>query len=381
MSTKSAGLNALGNDVSDIMRHLPSGLAEERRIGLARTIGRAFRKRRFKHDGERREALAVLDRLSEDTSRRVRTALAECVAAAPELPRPLAEKIASDIADVAAPVLARTLNLDERFLVDVAERGDAVKQSAIARRGHVPAIVSDTLIRCGPEPVVSTVLTNDGAEIPGSSLPAAIARFPESVAILAAVGRRDEIPIAVRLEALHKGTQVARVALAGHGDLSLDLIGPLVDRIAEHALFEELAASDEQTRRSVLEQLRHRQRLRPTLLLRALLYGHKRFFEIAFALRSGAGPAEVQSALYQDDLELFRKLAGRADLDDTTSRALVLALPLLKGLNRDGDRAYYRKAVAYKIVGNFRSVAPGRTEQVLAQLIRQAESHRTANEG
>ena len=95
----------------------------------------------------RREAEIALTCLADDLSPRVRRALADVMASAPQAPRALIAALANDQSDVAAPILSRSPLLSETELIEFARLGDTLAQTAIARRAHVPSAVAATLWR------------------------------------------------------------------------------------------------------------------------------------------------------------------------------------------------------------------------------------------
>src|SRR5690606_13501573 len=114
---------------------------------------------------ERREAEAIFRLLMNDAEVLVRQTLAETLKFIPGLPRDIVKTLATDIADVATPMLSYSTVLSDEDLLEIISEKSELHQLAIAARSSVSEVVSEKLAETGSENVVATLMQNDGAEI------------------------------------------------------------------------------------------------------------------------------------------------------------------------------------------------------------------------
>ena len=136
---------------------------------VERAEGAGMLARAFLYDDlpepEREEARLILTALLDDSSPRVRRALAENFASATTVPHYMVLTLAGDHSDIAAIVLARSPLLSDAELVDCAATSDAFAQSAIALRPSVPAPVAAALAEVGACEALISLALNPGAEV------------------------------------------------------------------------------------------------------------------------------------------------------------------------------------------------------------------------
>jgi len=120
----------------------------------------------------------TLARLVNDTAVQVRAAIADVVKAMPDAPRALITKLARDIAlPVAGPVLEFSPILTEQDLLAlVADPPGPGTVSAIARRPHLNAQVSDAIAASAETDAITELLANTSAQIREQTLDSLIAR-------------------------------------------------------------------------------------------------------------------------------------------------------------------------------------------------------------
>ncbi|GAB4574126.1 MAG: hypothetical protein Tsb008_10620 [Rhodothalassiaceae bacterium] len=322
---------------------------------------------------EKALALDIIHRLADDASQSVRGALAHCLAESPLLPPMLAHQFANDIAAVAEPVLRCSLALTDSELIRIVGEGDEGKQIAIALRQKLSEPLSQALVEKGSERAVVTLLGNRGAAIAESGYRHAVARFPESVPVLAAIGRREDISPALAVDiVLHASAGVKRLV-----EETIDLPAPFVEnlvlRAREHALVGHLEKLEGTELLVLARRIAERGQLTDSLILRALMLGDRALFEAATAVRAGAGLVPTGVRLYRRGPHALREFLEQAGFGEILRRTTLLALPLLEPLDEnDSDaRHAYSSALIERIVQNMRGIAPGSVENVLAQLLAQ----------
>lgn len=158
-------------------------------------------------EGEQETARVLLDRLAQDTATDVRRRLASAVAGSPHLPAEMARRLGADTIEVARPLLESSPVLDDRDLIGIVTTGSAAHALAIADRAELSESLVEALVATGREAVIVRVIDNPGARL-----------SPAVIATLVAQARSS-------------GTVQDR--LLRRADLPLDLVGTLVDIVAE----------------------------------------------------------------------------------------------------------------------------------------------------
>ena len=105
-----------------------------------------------------------------DAEVRVREALAMHLKESFAPPRGVTLSLARDVNSVALPVLEHSAVLTDEDLIQIVRSEGSEKLVAIAGRATVSEAVSSALVETDDEDVVSTLVANEGAEIPEASL-------------------------------------------------------------------------------------------------------------------------------------------------------------------------------------------------------------------
>ena len=282
----------------------------------------------------------VLAAADMDTRRR----FAERVAAEPWVSPALAEGLAFDAAEVAAPVIAESPSLSEPSLMRLAREGGPEHRVALARRRRLPAEVAAALA-WSEEPLTLAALA--GAEHTRLA-PEVMAKLVERSRDLAAL--RGPLVRRPELDA----TGARRLA----GWVGEMLRGELASRFP---IPQACASEAEETDVRLVTKMQEAGQLRPGFLLRTLREGRLSLFETAMAALGGFDARDVAMALraptserlalacfavgldrsvYPTVLSLVRDLTGGAPND--VSGAPALAVLQSMGPNRAAEafRAY-----------------------------------------
>ncbi|MDP6352594.1 MAG: DUF2336 domain-containing protein [Alphaproteobacteria bacterium] len=353
---------------------------------------------------ERAIATQIFRLLVTDAEVLVRQALAEGLRDEPLLPHDIALELARDLVAVATPILESSKVLTDDDLIEIIhnpvgaklvsvahdpdlmtlthDHADAsAKQIAIARRPEVSAPVSSALVEHGNEAVAVTLIGNAGAEISNRIAQRMVDRFGGDKDVQTALVDRSELPVGVMERLVHLVSDALRARIVARGDMAEDLAHRLAMLAQEKATMALLSpgSTDDQISKLV-RQLRESDRLTPTIILRALCIGERRFFEMALArranlavqtacdlLNSGSEARLYQvfrSAGLQDRLyKPFRtavETAAQIDADTAPQSRTEYAQTMINGiLNRyDSDQAER----------NWYSLAANELEYVLARI-------------
>ncbi len=153
--------------MADVQR-LRADRSPESRAELAGRFGRQYDE--LAQDETRPLADAVLGLLVKDVEKNVRRALAEAVAASPNLPQSIAIRLARDEIEVAWPVLERSPVLSDDELGEIVRTHALQYALAVAGRERVSERLADALTDLSEAEVVQRLVDNVGADLSKKTL-------------------------------------------------------------------------------------------------------------------------------------------------------------------------------------------------------------------
>ncbi len=121
-------------------------------------------------DQDRALMLDIIRRLIREVETSVRRALAERLAGRRDAPEDLVIALANDEIEVAHPILLKSEVLKDPELIEIVQHRTMEHQVAIAMRPAVSEDLSEALVETGNEPVITTLLSNQGAMISNSTM-------------------------------------------------------------------------------------------------------------------------------------------------------------------------------------------------------------------
>lgn len=284
---------------------------------------------------DRRDAESALTALLDDGSPLVRLAMAVALAPSAATPHHIVTALAADQSDIAAVVLEGSPLLHEAELVDAAAVGDAVAQSAIARRVGLPVGVAAALAEVGALSACLDLLRNDTASLAPMSLARLIERFGDEAALRDLIGQRGDLDPGLRHDLVVATARALQKFVTGCAWLSPDRAGRITREAEDQACVTIAADSVREDGiwgvRRLLTHLRETGRLTPALMMRAILCGNLSLFEVAISDLSGMPLARV-SGLVRGGRGLgFAALYGRSGLP-------ACLLPVFEAAVREAGR-------------------------------------------
>lgn len=266
------------------------------RAKAANALGRAYLQSDMVREN-RDAAYMAMTYLLDDPSPRVRLALAEALADAPEAPRAILVSLAEDQPEIACTVIARSPVLTEADLVDLAGRGESLTRALIAARPGLPRGVCAALAEVGDLSETLVLLENDDAFITPFSLRRIAERHGCDADIRALLLCREALPADARHLLMGRVSE----ALAGSA-----LVHALIAQNRADSIFRE--AEDSATiliagnvpspeLPALVEHLRQRLELTPALLIHAVCSGRLEFFTAAMVNLSGLDDRKVRAIL------------------------------------------------------------------------------------
>lgn len=337
---------------SDVIR-LMSDPSPEARIETTAKIAGHFESPTLS-PGERQLAEDIFRALVKDAEVRVREALSAHLKSMPGVPHDVALQLARDVDSVALPMLKCSEVLTDEDLIGIVQEQGGRKQVAIAQRAQVSARVADALIDSGNETAVAKLVANEGAELTENALERVVQEYESSEAVTDSLSRRPSLPGALAQQFVDALTERLEKLLVSRQDLPADLVSNLIMQARERAtmsLLDHDAA--ELGLERLVEQLHRRNRLTPSLLLRALCLGDMTFFEQAMARLSGV-PLQNARILIHDEGRLgLESLYLRAGLPRRLFPAFRAGVDVARETDYDGganDRGRYVERLLQRIL-------------------------------
>jgi len=361
--------------VGDFLKWAQSASAAQRTEG-ASALARAYLHSAL-DPASRREAEIALASLTDDRSPRVRRALADALASARQAPRALIAALANDQSDVAAPILSRSPLLSEAELIDCATVGDALAQTAIGRRAHVPVGVAVALAELGAREAAITLVMNPGADLTEAAMRRLLERFGDDGEIREALLARPFLPAAIRSQ-LVQATAASLLAFA----VDCAWLSPeRAERLSREArdkanvtiVADTASGSGCKGLRAFVSHLRRSDQLTASLVLRALLSGRRDLFEAALVELSGLSEARVAGQLSAFRGAGFAALYAKAGLPPKflpAFRAALEALSEVAASSPSEEKAELRLAMIERVLARCEQVNDGELDRLMALLRR-----------
>lgn len=151
--------------VTELVDVARSSRPEDRGILVDSINDLCLRSGRRLNDHEKELVYDILATLIQDVELNIRRELSEQLADRDDAPRDLVKTLASDVIDVAQPVIVRSVVLDDRDLIELVLDHAETHQLAVTRRQTLSPEVTESIADTGNPAVINAMLENQGAEI------------------------------------------------------------------------------------------------------------------------------------------------------------------------------------------------------------------------
>jgi uncharacterized protein (DUF2336 family) len=325
---------------------------------------------------ERRIAEDIFRTLVKDTGILVREALAAHLKSTPDLPHDVALALAKDVDSVALPMLKFSEVLTEEDLIEIVRGQEPAKQTAIAQRPTVTAGVSEALVETGNEQAVARLVGNEGAVLSEAALDQVIDCYEQSAAVADSLARRVNLPPAISERVVSALSERLQDYLVSKHEVSPDVASTLILQARERATVTliDYGSSDAELD-SLIEQLHRKDRLTPSLLLRALCVGDLNFFERAMARVAALPLQNVRVLIHDKGMLGLEPLYLRTGLPKALYPAFRAAISLVVETDYDGglnDRQRYIERIMQRMLTKFEDpstrIAKDDIEYLMARL-------------
>jgi len=350
-----------------------SGATPAARTETAAAIAKEYASGTMTHR-ERQIATRILGLMARDIEVRVRESVAQHVKSCPYLPEELARTLANDIETVALPVIQYASVLSEADLIGIIDSGSVDKQVAVAKRQTVSETVSDALVDAGNAKVVGTLLANHGADIAERSYGKVLDRFPDDMRIQELVIERPTLSLATteRLIAC-VSIELRERVLARHG-----FGGELADELMRHGREGALTRSVAADRKEgeivgVINRLKGKGELTPTLVLRALCEGDINLFEAAMAALADMSVDNARTFLHERGPGGLRMVFRNTGMPQPMFRPIQLGIEEVSALRKESPEAgpaEISRRIVDRLVVEFEGLPEDGLEPLMSELSR-----------
>ncbi|MBC8130169.1 MAG: DUF2336 domain-containing protein [Rhizobiaceae bacterium] len=299
------------------------------RAGAVEMLARAFAEDRLSQT-DAANAVAILGFVLDDSSPKVRQALAEALADSRRLPRAFALALAGDIDAIACLIAARSPVLFESDMIDLVATGTPCVQAAIAGRLVVSMKLAAALAEVGDAGAVRVLLCNEGATIASISHRRIAERHGADASVRSVMFDRADVPADVRQTLiLHLGRVLAASPFVG-GAIGPQRTQRVVFDACERATALVARETPAHELPALVEHLRASGQLSTAFLIRIVCAGHVDLFAAAMVALSGRSERRVRAIVVDGRETAFHALVRAAGLPDAAAPLLRTAVQVWK---------------------------------------------------
>ncbi len=292
----------------------------------------------FLEDEESREAerdaiAPVLLKICDDDSAVVRRTLLGRIKASTRVPMDVAVAFVADEEDMACDILKLSPVLDDNVLVGIAKICDTPRQLAMCERTSLPPRLGRTLIEHGDELVVRAVLANPAGRLDEAAYGAIETRHGSLKRFESLLMKRRDVPSMLALDMVDAVSERLLKHASQKNWLDADKAARVISDAKEQGLVRIIARSDPAREQSFVSELMLRDRITPTLLLRAACIGKMDFVEVAIGRYTAMPSSLVHSMMYARGSVGFKALYFKAKLPGKMYPAMRVAVDVFRELH------------------------------------------------
>jgi uncharacterized protein (DUF2336 family) len=350
---------------------LVKGSSEDDRAYAAHKVCRAIEFAELT-EAERTYANEILGIIANDAATLVRKSLATALKSSPHLPPDIAAKLASDIDQVALPILQNSPSLSDADLVQILRASGPAKQMAIAARPYLSEAITDAMADCGVPEAVQRTLANDNAQFSVGGLASVLRKYGAEENITAAMARRRVLPVAIVEKLVTMVAGEVFDHLVNHHELPPQLAIDIAAGARERATLDLVEQAGLQSdMRRFAQQLNLQGRLTPSFMMRALCLGHLEFIEHAMAELAGLNHHRAWLMIHDAGPLGLKALFDRSGLPPRLYPAFRAGVDVFHQLEREGvanDRARMRQRMIERVLTLFQNIPREDLDYLLEKL-------------
>ncbi len=267
----------------------------------------------------------VLATIASDYSAQVRAQIARLIASNLSPFSRSAQRFAMDDIEVARPILEHSDVLSEDTLLRVVEQKSQDHMMAVTRRKRISEAVSHALVERGDDAVVTSLLTNEKAEIGATAYDIVAKRAETSTALQAPLVRRSGVPLELLNDLYMKvEADLRRVIVGKYESVPPEELEAAFQRSRTRVSNRYAQPDDFETSKRRIDGLERKGALTPPVLIALMREGvsARTSFKLAFARLADVDYDLVERVVEGPDLDTIALLCRGSQFD----RALFISL-------------------------------------------------------
>ncbi len=287
----------------------------------------------------------LLSGLAKEMEASVRIELSQRFASAPDAPRGLILRLASDEAEVAIPVLSSSPVLEQSDLVAIAQSHGQAHLRAMSGRSDVSEALSEVIVQRGDDITLGTLLRNDDAQLSHATARTAVERAKANPNLHEAAIERRNLPP----DLLNDMYFVVEARLRQRILEQNARLGPEIVEQALSAAHNRVAAEDGVLPADYIQAVAQVDALQaagpisPQTLVRLLRQTSRTPFLIALARLADIDLVLASQIVERREIDALAVLSKAADLDRALFMTLVVVILGDEGTNAMGRAQEYGK--------------------------------------
>jgi Uncharacterized protein conserved in bacteria len=314
---------------------------------------------------------AALIGFLDDSSVKVRAALAYGLLHSPEAPRPVILSLLQDSDVIARAVLQYSPVLVDADLFGIVERADPGALQAIAQRAAISPRLAAALIARADQALILRLVRRQDVAIPAAVLENLATATADDAQMRGALLARPDLPAAARLVLVRQVTERLQACRLVKGALDSGRLGKLLRDGADAAVAAIGEAEIGPSRDEFVESLVETRQLTTRLLLHSVVTGRVAFFVSCVARLADAGSSKVFTLLETGSKASLTALFARCGLSIMTNRLMVRLVLLARTADLADDvaaRHYVINALTEELVTEYGGDIPHELEEVFSYL-------------
>ncbi len=330
--------------------NLKNNPSRESRIQVAEKMCDEFNSRSFS-DEERIIISEIFRMLAKDAEVAIRQSLSEKLKHNSRLPEDIAFMLASDVMQVALPVLQFSPALSEDDLISIVRSTkELAKLLAVTKRDVVTPAVSQELVNKKQIFVTESLLQNKGAFVNEEDFARILAEYGHVDSLMSALIGRDQLPVTVAEKMLGIVTGALKTQLMAKHGAHAHAIKEAVSDAREHVTLTHISQpSSPNNKEKLAQHLYSEERLSSSLVVRSICLGDLEFFISSMAKLTGWPRTRVEQVLADRDITAMRRLYHAAGLpqsiQDATLAVLVFVLEELRAGHKGGTAQFAGRVI------------------------------------
>lgn len=273
----------------------------------------------------------------QDVEIKIRSVLADSIKNSRGLPNDIVKKIISDTEAVSYNFIKSYPDLKNEDLITILESQNISKQKAVASRYNLSEDISHIITEKCPEEVVSTLISNESANIGDQTYETIIEKYKDSEVIKEKLVYRPQAPVHIIGKIMDSLSDELKQRLIMVHNLPENMASDLVEEVKDKTTLKisEDFSSDKQID-DLVHQLYKSDRLTPSLVVRSICMGDLKFFEYALVYLSNTPLIEVRKILFNNQADfVIRNLLRKAFIPKEMFPAVFSALNVIHDIHFD----------------------------------------------